>query len=83
MKLRHAAALVGWYLMVPPQGNTKVCDGSAPISSRWAIIGSFDKADDCENAHARLVQKEKTERSKRCVIAALCIATDDPRLKEK
>jgi hypothetical protein len=90
MKLRHAAALalVGWYLMVgfspfPPKvtpqplhpGETE----GPPILSQWQIRRSFDSADKCEQARTELLRLTPS------VGAAdvLCIASDDPRLKEK
>jgi hypothetical protein len=76
MKLRHAAALalVGWYLMVPPQTRTwwigeERYDDAAPLN-RWTIEQSFDKAELCEAA------RQATQAGH-----AVCVATDDPRLK--
>jgi hypothetical protein len=45
MTRRHAAALalVGWYLMVPPEQGTKL-----PMS-QWDHVGGFDKIDDCQD----------------------------------
>jgi hypothetical protein len=59
MKPRHAAALalVGWYLIVPP--NSKVphsVDSTAPIS-RWRIITDFESADSCNQALTELKNK--------------------------
>jgi hypothetical protein len=55
MKPRHAAALalVGWYLMMPPntQGwfsKTKNNDEAAPLD-QWTIVRSFDTALMCEH----------------------------------
>jgi hypothetical protein len=86
MKLSHAAALalVGWYLMAPPvhAPNHKV-DFHAPLA-KWTILGSFDKAEDCEMADLRLRQTPQTTKGLSVWEAAdLCIATDDPRLKSK
>ena len=78
MKLRHTAvalALLGWYLMTPPQTKfwwigPQRSDNAAPLS-QWANVQSFDKAQLCEAARmATQVQA-----------GAMCIATDDPRLK--
>jgi hypothetical protein len=85
--LLHAAslALVGWYLMAPPWYNDeKEPRLHAPIAD-WEIIGSFDSADQCmhdlvemaNKARARSTPKERRE------FGIKCIASDDPRLKEK
>jgi hypothetical protein len=89
MKPRHAAALaiVGWYLMAPPPQ-----DLHAPIS-KWVMKGSYDTADACfadraligGNADLRAIQRRKAGLTAPDDpdSAALCIASDDPRLKEK
>ena len=77
MKSRHAAALalVGWYLMTPPQTKfwwigAQRSDNAAPLS-QWTNAQSFDKAQLCEAARmATQVQA-----------GAVCVATDDPRLQ--
>jgi len=57
--------------------------------SAWEIANSFDSADECRNAKKELTASA-THSSDRLSIAnvmakreALCIATDDPRLKSK
>ena len=90
MNLRHAAALalVGWYLMLPPmQGETPNSD--APLS-QWTLTDSFDSAQQCskgKSAYWKTLMKisprlPKTESIivNRQASAAMCIATDDPRL---
>ncbi len=82
MNPRHAAALalVGWYLMVPPNGG-------GPVSGKWIINSSYDSAKECEKAGEKL--RENTQYVLRRnpdapgieFMAATCIATDDPRLK--
>ncbi len=61
MTLRHAAALalVGWYLMVPPDGPTP----SSPLYwhsysplSRWQIVEPFDTAAACKDAANKLTE---------------------------
>jgi hypothetical protein len=78
LKLQHTAvalAVLGWYLMTPPQIkflwiDTQRSDNAAPLN-RWTNTQSFDKAQLCEAARmATQVQA-----------GALCVATDDPRLK--
>ncbi len=97
MNLRHAAALalVGWYLMtppplVPPRGEVLV-DALAPLSN-WRVFHAYDSAKQCEQQHSAMFDEAKghqnsTDASERAVfqmaMSAQCIATDDPRLKEK
>jgi hypothetical protein len=91
MKPRHAAALalVGWYLMSAPLVTVNRSCGAdrdlggcpvlndymatwdihAPIR-RWEIVGTFHTEKECK-AHRGVNPLEQ------------CIATDDPRLKEK
>jgi hypothetical protein len=58
MKPRHATALalVGWYLMVPPQlvvgGRVLSYDLNAPFS-KWEQGGSFDSAEECNRGWAQ------------------------------
>ncbi len=62
MKRRHAAALaiVGWYLMMPPD-SAKIphsVDSRAPLS-RWMIVATFDTSEACEKALADIQSKER------------------------
>ena len=90
MKLRHAAALamVGWYLMAPPLAATQKEWESfvnLPIG-QWDIRQSFDSAEKCE-----VVRQQNSDRafhagnpvplSFRPDMMAVCVSTDDPRLK--
>jgi hypothetical protein len=89
-------ALLGWYLMVPPfikVGERVVPESSAPLS-KWYWAGSFDSVDACERNQEREIvkaQKRKlaqpaTKRGRSVEMGfweARCIASDDPRLKEK
>jgi hypothetical protein len=61
MNLRHAAALslVGWYLMISPDGPTL----NSPITWQphaplwqWQIVDVFDTAAECKNANDKLLQ---------------------------
>lgn len=97
-KVRHAAALalVGWYLMVPPRNNVgklrRFWEGSL---AGWSIESSFDSAKECEGARQKgLADAAKvtggamadngtiTDKGVFVPDTLLCIATDDPRLKE-
>jgi hypothetical protein len=52
-----ALALVGWYLMVPPDSTVPhSVDSTAPIS-RWSIVTDFDSAGNCEQALTELQNK--------------------------
>ena len=85
MKLRHTAALalVGWYLFVPPHTRTwwigeERYDDAAPLG-RWTIEGSYDKASVCEAA--RLATQQQAGDAAIRMGHAVCVASDDPRLK--
>ena len=94
MKLRHAAALalVGWYLMMPPMASDLRPDEAAPLAT-WGLVESFDSAQACKRAlhkysdeAIKKVQggsESSTTNSARFVVAEECIASDDPRLKQK
>ncbi len=97
MKPCHAAALalVGWYLMVPPLvGDPFHIDHAAPLSE-WKIKSSYDTAEQCEATRIRKSNELGAKLNGRTIESgsgammdmplgyAQCIATDDPRLKEK
>ncbi|MFZ0247756.1 hypothetical protein [Candidatus Binatus sp.] len=61
-KSRHvvALALVGWYLMMPPD-SAKVphsVDSDVPLS-RWIVVASFDTQENCEGVLAGIQSKEQ------------------------
>ena len=61
-KIRHLAAfaLVGWYLMMPPD-SAKIpheVDAEAPLS-RWIVVTTFDTDDDCEKVLAGVQKTEQ------------------------
>jgi hypothetical protein len=91
-KLRHgtALALAGWYLIAPP---VKPCPGEcgadrqqidlrAPLS-RWQLIESFDSAEICKQYEVELKLTASTNIAWTRAHQSECIASDDPRLKEK
>ena len=91
MKPRHAVALalVGWYLMIPPDtpGGFRRYEykgpgiGLVPVIpepiNEWQVVDGFDSAADC---HAALEEDAKKEHPKygygKCIETA-----SDPRLK--
>ena len=97
MKRRHAAALalVGWYLMVPPFRTCSECSHyfqpnplNAPFD-KWAIVDTFDTVAECKKDLLEYLQKAREWKDKDwpsvhyVATYGRCIATDDPRLKEK
>lgn len=98
MKPCHAAALalVGWYLMAPPTypgANGSFVTKTAVPLRLWQNIGSYDHVADCEDERQALLDLKKTESTfaqeplqvKLSIIgswSSICIATDDPRLKD-
>jgi hypothetical protein len=85
MKTRHVAALalMGWYLILPPITRSwwvgpERYDSAAQLS-RWTIEQSFDKAGVCESAR-RAAQQQSPDAANR-MGNALCVASDDSRLK--
>src|SRR5208282_2828558 len=78
-----ALALVGWYLLVPPITRTwwigaERYDDAAALS-RWTIERSFDNAEVCEAA--RLTARQQAGDAAIRMDHAVCVASDDPRLK--
>jgi hypothetical protein len=93
MQLRHAAALalVGWYLMTPPlslsSSHQAGVDLSKPLSE-WVRIESYDTASDCnkeiEAINNRAVSYAREHHAMMLeLFHGQCVATDDPRLKER
>ena len=97
MTLRHATALalVGWYLMMPPL-LPRLSEGEpdffgplalAPLY-QWTKVDSFDSLRECIDAHFKLLHDRVMKNANDEIqieqaYSARCIATDDPRLKEK
>ena len=92
MTLRHAAAfaLVGWYLLVPPH----LFAATPPPPSEWPVYEVYDSAERCEERRLAIsggmledAPADFVERFGNAFMyvfeQARCIATDDPRLKEK
>jgi hypothetical protein len=87
MTLRHAAALalVGWYLMIPPLDRDEHVQTNAPLSS-WVNDQSYETAAACEQKKRADMDRVKDDKEPWVRFAASsvkCIATDDPRLKDR
>jgi hypothetical protein len=92
MNLRHMAgiALVGWYLMVPPMADDGVSvDTKAPLSDWYNMKPGFASKQDCEDTKAKMISLHPHPSSPDEQLrhegaqAALCVPSDDPRLKGK
>jgi hypothetical protein len=94
-----ALALVGWCLMAPPTypgpNGSFVTKTAVPLRL-WQNIGSYDHVAGCEDERRAFLDLKKTESAstfakedfqvKLSIVSswsAVCIADDDPRLKEK
>ena len=89
-----ASAGQGWYLMLPPpmkgsEKGSEVPDNFRPVRDWWQN-GAYDSARECQNAKVELVDRldRLSGYAQRPVnfmqaqyILAVCIASDDPRLK--
>lgn len=96
MKLHHAAALalVGWYLLAPPQGDPRgTFREDAPLSEWEQWDSAYDSKAECEKALKEYQKDAQTDSAQcetfSCALTVAgrtrgrCIAADDPRLKEK
>jgi hypothetical protein len=89
MKTRHVLALVGWYLMIPSSTLPTGVAYKEPLS-KWQIVRGFDTADDCQDFLGTFFEESQQKRAlnllepaNRDYMFAECVASDDPRLKEK
>jgi hypothetical protein len=93
MNLQHAAALaiLSWYLVGPPITGVHILpttpfphvdtvNTEVPFT-KWTILKSFDTAQDCEAGPSAMVKQHYTQHNALVYEDAVCIATDDPRLK--
>ncbi len=74
----------GWYLMMPPRGRDGRPDHEAPLS-HWSVHSSYDTARECQTGWVAAIRLSKGAPLSYAeqIDLAKCIATDDPRLKEK
>ena len=91
LKFRHVAAraLVGWYLIIPSSTLPLGIAHREPFR-KWQTVRGFDSADDCEDFRSAFFEQSRQkhglnvlEPAYRDYMFAECVATDDPRLKEK
>jgi hypothetical protein len=84
MKPRHAAALalVGWYLLMPPLRGAGHPDDQAPISA-WTVFRKFDSTAACQEWKYRLETRARKTGKYGPRPVFMCVASDDPRLKQK
>jgi hypothetical protein len=87
-------AVLGWYLMVPPLTGRPAPDDlnlDAPLG-RWTVYEAFDRAAECEEAKVRadenLLAADQAGHPRPAwahgqITMSQCIASDDPRLKER
>jgi hypothetical protein len=94
MNARHAAALalVGRYLMVPLPGHAPIPNANIHTFSNWVHIASFDSATECETGKMGVTRMGVAGPQldeypdwvvTRVLLLSQCVASDDPRLKEK
>jgi hypothetical protein len=90
MNLRDAAALalVSWYLLVPPLGADGLSiDTRAPLTTWYNMKPEFPSKQECENTKAKMISLHPNPSSPEEKLrhdgakAALCVPSDDPRLK--
>ena len=96
MKARHAAALalVGCYLVVPPYSERPIPPRNLPPLSKWSIYQRYNTYDECRQVRSDIISgwlqdsppdfvQRFGNNFKSIFARAECVATDDPRLKEK
>jgi hypothetical protein len=99
IKPRHIAALalVVWYLMMPPSYWSKTNPRNAPLKE-WTLFGRYDSAQECSDERSKMIRvqsmallsdlAEGVSDANRPSLSldfrhAQCIASGNPRLKEK
>ena len=89
LKPRHAAALalVGWYLMVPVNdiAGFNYDDCHTHAVARCEVNDTFDTLAACKAALDAALREEAEVEGGTALLfdKAACVASDDPRLKEK
>jgi hypothetical protein len=93
-----ALALSGWLLIGPPQQGGPIDFNVHALLSQWKVIGKYDDLSACERgrtvtqgqwydkAEAARVGTKEAEHDAAMLMwlfDAICVASDDPRLKVK
>jgi hypothetical protein len=87
------AAMVAWYLMIPPfhmSGDDVSAELHAPLS-KWSRVRRFERASDCEATRSaeqrkptgNLVIMLGPKQAQAVTKAGVCVSADDPRLNPK
>jgi hypothetical protein len=63
----------GWFLLVPAGGEMKPVAGQPESLARWTHLGAFQSALACELARQARSDRERSR--------AICVFSDDPRLR--
>jgi hypothetical protein len=87
---RHSAALalVGWFLFLPPSYADHRIDTKAPLSLWLKANRKFPSLSECQrvkqgliNLHVKPYASEHEREKAEGEMAAICVSSDDPRLK--
>jgi hypothetical protein len=86
MKPSHAAALVGWLLLIPPASGVE----GGPLN-RWQFVNDFRTESDCQAGRQKYyndglalmngARSKATIDEGRRFMSASCISDEDPRLQ--
>jgi hypothetical protein len=68
-------ALMGWYLMLPPPGDSNRRSIFAPLS-QWKTVDVFDSKAQCEDIRRQLIAAMPGT----AIDTSRCVAGDDPEL---
>ena len=81
MLRRFALIAASWLFILPPLKPTRVPPGHPPYLGDWRILRSFDDADACQKFAASVKRHTPEMKARRALVRALCISSDDPRLR--
>src|SRR5271154_599582 len=58
-----ALALVGWYLLVPPQAGNHGHPDKVVALAQWEQMGTYNSAEDCNDYRASIMKRDQKEYS--------------------